>query len=91
MTSWTDLNFIRDVLITYYFGNQEFFFAGVIILFMFAISIIGMDFKYGAIICLPLVGAFVISGVFASVTWVLPVTLLIVGLFYAYALIDLLT
>lgn len=91
MTSWELLGVFRDVLIQYYFGSPIMFYAGLVILFIMALSLSGVDIRLAIIFSLPLVATFTINGVWGAYTWVTNLVLMFVALIYAYALIELFT
>lgn len=91
MTSWADLNIIRDILTNYYFGSQEAMYGGILVLVILSLAVAGIEFKYSVVLALPLAGAFFLAGMFGSQTWVFPVILLFVAFLYTYAIIDIFT
>lgn len=91
MTSWDALNVLKDTLISYYFGSPVAFYAALVVLFILALSIAGLDIKLAIIFSLPLVAAFTINGLWGSYTWANNLFLLVVALIYGFVLLELFT
>lgn len=91
MTDWSALVIFRDILITYYFGSPVIFYVSLVAFFLLALVIAGLDMRMALIFSLPLVGAFAVYGVFGAYTWIGNAFLLVIGILYAYILIELFT
>ena len=91
MTAWSALTVLQTILTNYYFGSAVAYDVAVIVGFLIAFMIAGLEFRYAAVLVLPLVGAFALQGVFGAYAWVGNVALLLVGIVYAYAVLDLFT
>ena len=91
MTDWSALNIIKDTLITFYFGSPVAFYSSIVVLFLLALIIAGLDLRMALVFSLPLIAAFSIFGIFGIYTWVFNLMLLIIGIIYAFILIQMFT
>jgi len=91
VTEWSALLPLQDILIVYYFGSPIAFYTSQIILLFIALIMAGLEIRLALIMSLPLVGTYLIYGLFGSYDWVANVLLLIIGIVYAYAVIELMT
>lgn len=91
MTSWESLGIFRDILINYYFGSVTIYYGSIVVFFILALMIAGLELRLALLFSLPLVMAFTIDGVWGSVTYVKQVALLLVAIIYAYAIMELMT
>jgi hypothetical protein len=91
MTGWEALTPLRDILITYYFGSPVAYYTSIVFFVFLALIVAGLEIRMAVVLSLPLVATFAIYGVFGAYTWVANVMLLLVGIVYAYAIIELFT
>lgn len=92
MTSWEYFGgLLRDILITYYFGNQTLFYSSIVVVFMIALLMAGLEFRQTILFTLPLVAVLGLNGAFGVNTWVVSLFLLAVAFVYAYIIMDLFT
>lgn len=91
MTSWASLSIFQDILVSFYFGSLFAYYAGIGLFFVVALSMAGIDFRLALVFSLPLIGAFTLYGAFGAHTWLGAILLLLVAIFYAYAIIDIFT
>jgi len=91
MTSWDALTPIRDILINYYFGSPVAYYTSIIFLVFILLIIAGLEMRMAVVLSLPLVATFAVYGVFGDLTWVANIMLLLIGIIYAYAIIELFT
>lgn len=91
MTSWETLGVLRDIFIQYYFGSPVMFYTSIIIIFILALSLAGLELKLAIVFSLPLVAAFALNGIFGEYTWVNNIFLLLIAFIYGFALMELIT
>ena len=91
MTDWSALEIFRDILINYYFGSPITFYSSLIAFFILALLLAGLDVKLAIVFSFPLIAAFTLYGVFGAYTWIGNGFLVIIGIIYAYILIQLFT
>lgn len=90
MTNFESLNLIFDNLVVYWTGNYAILGFFMITFFILLIMSQGIDFRYATVVVLPLVGLFTAIGWFSTLTdghWILNAFLIMVSLFYAFALL----
>lgn len=94
MTNFTDFSIVFENLVEYFTGNYAILATVFILLFLVIMLTIGLDFRYASLFILPLVAAFVTVGWFVEVgdaQWIVNITLIIVSVFYAFAVLRLTT
>jgi len=91
MTAWSNFNYLKEVMVVYYFGNPLIFYLSIILLFMLLFVMAGIDFRTSIVFTLPLVAAFSINGFFGEYGYIINIALLVVSLIYGYAVIKLMT
>lgn len=91
MTDWSNFNYLREVLIVYYFGNPLVFYIATITLFLLLFVMAGIDFRQSIVYTLPLIAGFSIGGFFGEYGYIINIALLIVAIIYGYAIIKLMT
>jgi hypothetical protein len=91
MTEWSNFNYLKEVLIIYYFGNPLIFYLATIALFLLLFVMAGIDFRSSIVYTLPLVAAFSIGGFFGEYSYIINIALLVVSLIYGYAILKLMT
>lgn len=91
MTTWESLGVFRDILINYYFGSAPMYYGSIVVFFILALMIAGLEFRLSILFSLPLVMAFTIDGVWGNAGYVGNIALLLVAIIYAYAIMELMT
>lgn len=91
MTTWETLNVFRDILIQYYFGNVAMFYIGIVVLFILALSLDGLEFRLVLVFSIPLIVGLAADGLLGTANGFKEVALLIVAIIYAFAIMELMT
>lgn len=91
MTDWSALTPLRDILIVYYFGSPVAYYTSIVFAIFIALIVAGLEMRMAVVLSLPMVATFAVYGIFGSFTWVANVMLLLIGIVYAYAIIELFT
>jgi len=88
MTNFVDLGLIFENLVKYFTFSYAAL-AGVILI-IFAIILLqrGFDFKYTTIFSMPILFGFIYKGWFGTTSWIGNAILIIAGLFYAVAILQ---
>lgn len=92
MTNFTDFTIIFDNLVEYFTGNYAILAGAIILIFLLTLLAAGLDVRYSTIFALPLVAFFVMIGWFGiagASSWIINLGLIIVSVFYAFAVIKL--
>ena len=95
MTNFSDFGIIFDNLVEYFAGTYPVLATIFILLFLVIMLTVGLDVRYATLFILPMVAAFVAVGWFGSAAgdsqWIINVALMIVSVFYAFAVLRLTT
>lgn len=91
MTDWSALLPLQNILINYYFGSPIAYYSSIIFLVFIGLVVAGLEARLAVVFSLPLVATYALYGIFGTFTWVANVMLLLVGIIYAYAIIELYT
>jgi len=88
MTNFVNLELIFENLVKYFTFSYAAL-AGVILI-IFAIILLqrGFDFKYTTIFSMPILFGFIYKGWFGTTSWIGNAILIIAGLFYAVAILQ---
>lgn len=88
---WAVLGLIPDNIAIYLVGSTLA--AALLLMIMFIVLLVsnGVNFKSAFLFSMPIMAAFSANAYLGSGNWVFNIILMIVGLFYAYALIKLTT
>lgn len=94
MTDFEDFNLVLDTLVQYFTGSYAFLGIAFIAVFFLIMVARGLDIRYASVFTLPFVGFFVAVGwfgPFGETQWIVNLLLLIVGLFYGFAIVKIMT
>lgn len=88
---WEIITFLLDILVTYFTGSYAVLGLLITIGFGLVILVKANDIRYALILSLPVLGFFVFAGWFGSMVnadWIVNLVLIIVALFYGYAILK---
>lgn len=94
MTNFTDLTVILDLLVENFTGTRAILSLFIMFFFFVSMTIIGMRPEIVLVLLLPLAGFFVAIGYFGEVAkseWIVNLILIILGFFYGWAMVRLMT
>lgn len=86
MTNWIDLNYITELLVTYYAGSYGILAIAVSILFLLVLTGFGLDFRFSLVFTLPIFAAFSLAG-WLTWDWVYYVVLIAAAFIYGAVLL----
>lgn len=94
MANFEDLNLIFENLVSYFTGSYTVLAIIILSIFMLVLLARGLSLRYASLFLLPFAGFFVAIGWFGNLglsQWIVNLILIVVGLFYAWAVIRITT
>jgi len=89
--AWSDWSILNDFIVNYYLGSQVAFSVTILLLVLGVLIANNIPFKFAVVGITPLVAGFAVGGWMVEYTWALNLSLLVLGLIYAFTLSKILS